>query len=164
MRILLVLAVFVGGLWAGLYLFLPHYLESRIIPQLVAKTGIADFAFKVRHIGLYGADLGALRIGPEQKPALFIRSAQIDYTPKELYQKKIERMTLSGIELYGEYKDGKFALRSIDLDQALTLLQSNRTSMPESEGDLPLIFLRELEIRNAVIIFKVDDQTSPDPL
>ena len=137
-RILLVLAVFVAGLWAGLYLFLPHYLESRIIPQLVAETGIADFAFNVRHIGIYGTDLGALRIGPEQKPALLIRSAQIDYTPKELYQKKIERMTLSGIELYGEFKDGKFALRSIDLDEALTKLQSNRESMPESKGDLPL--------------------------
>jgi hypothetical protein len=159
MRILLVLAVFVAGLWAGLYFFLPHYLESRIIPLLVAKTGIEDFAFNVRHIGIYGADLGALRIGPEQKPALLIRSAQIDYTPKELYQKKIERMTLSGIELYGEFKDGKFALHSIDLDEALTKLQPDRASMSESEGDLPLIFLKELEIRNAVIIFQTDDRT-----
>jgi len=158
-RILLVLTVLMVGLGAGLYLFLPHYLESRIIPQLVAETGIADFAFKVRHIGIYGADLGALRIGPEQKPALLIRSVQIDYTPKALYQKKIERMTLSGIELYGELKDGKFNLRSIDLDKALTKLRSNRGSMPESESDLPLIILRELEIRNAVIFFEIDDQT-----
>ena len=125
----------------------------------MAKTGIADFAFNVRHIGIYGADLGALRIGPEQKPALLIRSAQIDYSPKELYQKKIERMTLSGIELYGEFKDGKFGLHSIDLDEALTKLQPDRASMPESEGDLPLIFLKELEIRNAVIIFQTDDRT-----
>jgi len=158
-RILLVLTVLMVGLGAGLYLFLPHYLESRIIPQLVAETGIADFAFKVRHIGIYGADLGALRIGPEQKPALLIRSVQIDYTPKALYQKKIERMTLSGIELYGELKDGKFNLRSIDLDKALTKLRSNRGSMPESESDLPLIILREVEIRNAVIFFEIDDQT-----
>jgi len=157
--ILLVLAVFMVGLGAGLYLFLPHYLESRIISQLVAETGIADFAFNVRHIGIYGADLGALRIGPEQKPALLIRSTQIDYTPKELFQKKIERMALSGIELYGEIKDGKFALRSIDLDEALTKLQSNRASMPESEGNLPPIFLREVEIRNAVINLKIDDRT-----
>ena len=158
-RILLVLTVLLVGLGAGLYLFLPHYLESRIIPQLMAETGIADFAFKVRHIGIYGADLGALRIGPEQKPALLIRSVQIDYTPKALYQKKIERMTLSGIELYGEFKDGKFNLRSLDLDKALSKLQSNQASMPESESDLPLIILRELEIRNAVIIFQIDDRT-----
>jgi hypothetical protein len=158
-RILFVLAVFVVGLWAGLYFFLPRYLESRVIPRLMTETGIADFAIKVRHIGIYGADLGALRIGPEQKPALLIRSAQIDYTPRELYQKKIERMTLSGIELYGEFKDGKFSLRGIDLDEALTKLQSNRGSMPESEGDLSLIFPGELEVRNAVIIFEIDDRT-----
>jgi hypothetical protein len=158
-RILLVLVVFGVALWAGLYFFLPHYLESRIIPQLLAKSGITDFAFKFRHIGIYGADLGALRIGPEQKPALLIRSVQIDYTPKALYQQKIERMTLSGIELYGEFKNGKFALRSVDLDEALAKLQSNQASMPESESDLPLIILRELEIRNAVIIFKIDGRT-----
>ena len=89
-RILLVLTVFVVGLGAGFYYFLPRYLESRIIPQLLTETGIADFAVNVRHIGVYGADLGALRIGPEQTPALLIRSAQIDYTPKELYQKKLQ--------------------------------------------------------------------------
>ena len=158
-RILLVLAVFVGGLWAGLYFFLPRYLESRILAQLVTETGIAEFAFKVRHIGIYGADLGALRIGPVQKPALVIRSVQIDYTPKELYRQKIERIALSGIELYGEFKDGKIELRSIDLAEALTRLQSKRASRPESENDLPLIFLRELEIRNAVFILNTDDRT-----
>jgi len=163
-RILLVLTVFVVGLGVGFYYFLPRYLESRIIPQLVSETGIADFAFNVRHIGVYGADLGALRIGPEQTPALLIRSAQIDYTPKELYQKKIARMTLSGVEVYGEFKDGKFRLRSIDLDEALTKLQSNRAPRPESEGDVPLIFLRKLEIRNAVVILKTDDRIYRMPL
>ena len=158
-RILLVLAVFGVGLFAGLYFFLPRYLESRVIPRLMTDTGIADFAFKVRHIGIYGADLGTLRIGPEQKPALVIRSVQIDYTPKGLYQKKIDRMTLSGIELYGEFKGGKFALRSIDFDEVLTKLQSNRGSTPESEGDLPAIFPGELEVRNAVVIFKINDRT-----
>ncbi len=76
-RILLVLAVIVIGILAGLYFFLPDYLEARVIPQLLAKTGITDFAFKVRHIGIYGADLGALRIGSEQKPALVIQSVQV---------------------------------------------------------------------------------------
>jgi hypothetical protein len=162
-RILILLTVLVIGLWAGLYFYLPHYLESRIIPQLVAETGIADFAFKVRHIGIFGADLGPLRIGPEQNPALLIRSAQIDYTPKALYQQKIERITLSGIELYGEFKDGKFYLRGIDLDEALAKLRPKKTSIPESENALPAIFLRELEIRNAVVIFKIDDRTYRSP-
>ncbi len=156
LRILLLLAVVAIGLWAGLYFYLPHYLASRIIPPLFAETGISDFAFKIRHIGIFGADLGALRIGPEQNPALLIRSVQIDYSPKELYRQKIERMTFSGIELYSEFKDGNFSLRGIDLDKVLTKLRSKQASGPELESALPPIFLRELEIRNAVVIFKID--------
>ena len=112
-RLLLLLVVVVIGLGFGLYLYLPHYLESRVIRLLVAETGISDFAFKIRHIGISGADMGVLRIGPEQNPALTIRSAQIDYSLKGLYRQRIERMTLSGIELFGEFKDKKFSLRGI---------------------------------------------------
>ena len=156
--ILLVLAVIAVGIWAGLYFFLPPYLEAKVIPQLLAKTGITDFAFKIRHIGIYSADLGALRIGPEQKPALLIQSAQIDYTPKALYRQKIERITLGGIELFGEVKDGKVSLRGIDLDEILTKLRSKQASVPEPESDLLPIFLRELAISNAVVVVKIDDQ------
>ena len=129
-RILLVLTVIVVGLGAGLYFFLPHYLESRVIPQLLAETGFSKSAFKIRHLGIYGTELGGLRIGPEQYPSLIVRSLHIDYTPKKLLQKQIDRITLSGIELYGEFKDGKFALGGTDFNQALTKLQSSRTSMP----------------------------------
>ena len=67
-------------------------------------------------------------------------------------------MLFSGVEVYGEFKDGKFNLRSIDLNEALAKLQSNRESIPESEGDLPPIFPGELEVRNAAIIFEIDDR------
>jgi len=158
-RILLVLAVLLVGLGAGLYFFLPHYLESRVIPYLLAETGISNFAFNVRHLGIYGTELGVLRIGPEHNPTLIVRSVHIDYTPKKLFQKQIERITLSGIELYGQFKNGKFALGSVDFNQALTKLQSSRTSMPDSGPNMPPIFLKELEIRNAVIIITTDDGT-----
>ena len=61
-RILLVLAVLLVGLGAGLYFFLPHYLESRVVPQLLAKIGISNFAVSVRHLGIYVAEWGVLRI------------------------------------------------------------------------------------------------------
>ncbi|MGD2014660.1 MAG: YdbH domain-containing protein [Desulfobacterales bacterium] len=162
-RILLVLAVLLVGLAAGLYFFLPHYLESRVIPQLLAETGFSNFAFKVRHLGIYGTELGALRIGSEKKPALIVRSVHIDYSPQKLFQKQIKRITLSGIELYGEFKDGKFSLGSVDFDQILTKLQSNRTSMPESGRNTAPIFLGKLEIRSAVIIITTDDGTHRFP-
>ena len=155
-RILLVLAVLLVSLGAGLYFFLPHYLESRVIPQLLAKIGFSNSAFNVRHIGIYGAELGVLRIGSEQNPALIVRSVQIDYTPKKLYHKQIDGITISGIELYGELKNGKFAMGSVDLNQALTRLPSSRPSKPKSGRDMPPIFLKKFEVRNAVFIFSVD--------
>jgi hypothetical protein len=154
-----VFTVLLVGLAAGLYFFLPHYLESRVIPQLLAKTGFSNFAFKVRHLGIYGTELGALRIGSEKKPALIVRSVHVDYAPQKLFQKQIKRIILSGIELYGEFKDGKFSLGSVDFDQILTKLQSSRTSMPESGRNTTPIFLGKLEIRSAVIIITTDDGT-----
>ena len=108
-RIFFALAVLVVGLGVALYFYLPHYLESRIIPQFFAEAGIADFEFKIRRIGILGADLSDLRIGSEQNPALLIRSAQIDFSLKTLYRKEIERIALGGIELYGEFNNGKFS-------------------------------------------------------
>ena len=162
-RILLVLAVLLVGLVAGSYFYLPHYLESRVIPQLLAETGFSKFVFKIRHLGIYGTELGVLRIGPEQNPSLIVQSLHIDYTPKKLLQKQIDRITLSGIELYGEFKNGKFALGGTDFNQALTKLQSSRTSRPESGPNMPPIFIKELEIRSAVIIITTDDGTHRFP-
>ena len=162
-RIFFVLAVLVVGLVAALYFYLPHYLESRIIPQFFAEAGIADFEFKIRRIGILGADLGDLRIGSEQNPALLIRSAQIDYSLKTLYRKEIERIALGGIELYGEFNNGKFSLNGIDLDEVLTKLQSKPPSTSETESALPPIFLRKLDVHNAFFIFKIDDRLQRIP-
>ncbi len=157
-RILLVLAVIVVGLAAGIYFFLPRYLESRVIPRLLSDVGFSDFAIKVRHIGIYGAEMGVLRVGPEQNPALTVRSVHIDYTPQNLFQKKIEGITVSGIKLHGELKNGKFALGNVDLEQVLTKLSAGRKTKTESGDKIPPLFLRKLEIRNAVAIFATEDR------
>jgi hypothetical protein len=64
----LVLAVFILVLAAGIYLFLPHYIESTLLPQLIAETGISDYAINVRRVGFSGADLSDVRIGPQSNP------------------------------------------------------------------------------------------------
>ena len=146
------------GLIIALYLYLPHYLESRFIPQFLAENGITEFEFKIRRIGISGADLGDLRIGSEQKPALLIRSAQIDYSLRTLYRKEIERIAIGGLELYGEFNDGKFFLHGIDLDEILKVLQSKPPSTSDNGSALPPIFLRKLEVFNAFAIFEIYDR------
>jgi len=156
--ILFLLAVFCFGLLAGIYLFLPYYLESRLLPQLVAETGISDVAFKVRRVGLFGADLGEVRIGPQPNPALLIRSVQLDYSPDQLYRKKIDRVVLSGIEIHGQLANGKFSLNGIDPEKVLSNLQSRQKAQPVSGQASPPVLANRLEIRNAALIIKIKNR------
>ena len=158
LSILFFLAVLFFGLVAGIYLFLPHYLESRILPRLVAETGISDVAFEVRRVGFFGADLGEVRIGPQPNPALLIRSVQLDYSPGELYRKKIGRVVLNGIEIHGQLKNGKFSLNEIDLEKLLSNLQSRQKTQPTSGQTSPPVLVNRLEIRKAALIIKIKDQ------
>ncbi|MGB5746693.1 MAG: YdbH domain-containing protein [Desulfobacterales bacterium] len=158
LSILFLLAVLFFGLVAGIYLFLPHYLESRLLPLLVAETGISDVAFEVRRVGFFGADLGEVRIGPQPNPALLIRSVQLDYSPGELYRKKIGRVVLSGIEVNGRLENGKFALTEFDLQKVLSNLQSRQKAQPTSGQISPPVLANRLEIRNAALIIKIKDQ------
>ncbi|MBT8369732.1 MAG: YdbH domain-containing protein, partial [Deltaproteobacteria bacterium] len=156
--LLFILAVLLFGLLAGFYFYLPHYLESKIIPQIATTIGISELSVNVRNTGFWGADLGNMRIGEQQKPALLIRSVQIDYTPKGLYQRKIEGVTLSGVELFGEFTNGKISLRGFELKKVLTRLPSRKTPVPASESSAPQFFLRQFKIRNCVINLNMDDR------
>jgi hypothetical protein len=153
----LVLAVFIMGLIAGIHLFLPFYLESSFLPKLVAQTGISDYAVNVRRVGFFGADLGDVRIGQQPNPALYIRSIQLDYSPGELYRKKINRVLLSGIEVHAQLENGKFALGKIDLHKILSNLQTRQEARPADVQTSPPVLAKRIEIRNAAAILRIND-------
>ena len=136
----------------SLYFYIPTYVESRLIPEIAHKAGIRSYACDVRRIGIFGADLGSVRIGNDKNPALSIASVQIDYSPKGLYGKKIKRAVLSGIELFWGYKNGKFRIREFDLKPILAQLQSSRETVPSSTDASRTISIGRLEISNAVVL------------
>jgi hypothetical protein len=144
-------------LLTGAYFYLPFYLETRVIPQLAADAGISDFAINVRNIGFYGADLADLRLGPQKNPALVIRSAQIDYSPRSLYQQKIEKITLSGIDLHGELVNGQFRLRGVDFDK-IAAAQRREKKAPAAKDPSPPVIVERLHIRDSQIIIGHHDQ------
>ena len=154
----LVLAVFILVLAAGMYLFLPHYIESSLIPKLIAETGISEFAFNVRRVGFFGADLGEVRIGQQPNPALQIRSVQLDYSPGELYRQKINRVLLSGIEIHAQLENGQFALSKIDLPKVLANLKSRKGEQPADGQTSSPVLVNRLVISNAAAVIKIDDQ------
>ena len=119
-HIFFLLLILIGaGLFFLTSYLLPGFLESKIISILKKETGITDFALDVQELDLDGANLGSLRVGTPENPALIIRSIHIDYSPAEIYQKKIEKIVASGVELYCEYKAGQLGLRGVDLTKFL---------------------------------------------
>ena len=84
---LLLVLTGVGLFYLTSYL-LPGFLESKIISILKKDAGITDFALDFHELDLAGANLGSMRIGTAQNPALVVRSIHIDYSPVGIYQKK----------------------------------------------------------------------------
>jgi len=140
------------------FFYLPYYLETRIIPQLASDAGLTDFAVDIRNIGFYSADLGTLRIGPPENPALVIRSVQVDYSPRSLYQQKIDKITLSGIELHGELANGRFKLRSVDIEKILADAQQRQKTAQSVNDQSSPIMVERLEIRNSLVSIGYQDQ------
>ncbi len=156
--LLLLLSVLLACLLTGAYFYLPFYLESKIIPKLAADAGLTDFAVNVRNIGLFSADLGTLRIGPRENPAFVIRSVQVDYSPRGLYQQKIKKITLSGIELHGQLANGQFKLRGVDFEKIMAGVQKRAKLAPAFDDTSPLVIPARLEIRNSRVIIGYNNQ------
>ena len=95
----LLLIIMGAGLFFLASYLLPGFVESKIISILKKDAGITDFALEVHELDLDGANLGSLRIGTPENPALVIRSIHIDYSPREVYQKKVDKIV--GIDARG---------------------------------------------------------------
>jgi len=142
---------------------LPDFLESKIITIIKKDTGLADFALDLYELDLEGADLGSVRIGPPQNPALVIHSLHIAYSLREIYQKKIKKITASGVELYCQYENGHLGFRNLDFDQILKRLQSMQNQDAASADRPAPYFPERIEIRNGTLIGRVNGRNDRIP-
>ena len=149
--IFIVLVILTGtGLFFLTSYLLPGFLESKIISILKKEAGIKDVAVEFQELDLTGANLGLMRIGSAQNPALVVRSIHIDYSPGEIYQKKVKQIVASGVELYCEYKNGRLGLRGFDFKKFLSRLESYK----KKPGANPSYssFPQRIEINNGILI------------
>ena len=159
--ILILLVVFCVALFtvlAGLSFLIPQSLQSRIISEIKTATGLSDFTLQVRELDLDGADFGDVRIGAADDPALIVRSIQLDYSPGGLLEKKIKKITASGIELYCEFKNGKFGFRGINLESLIQRLQSRMGGTPDPAGGESLLALERLELRHLTLNLNINSR------
>lgn len=79
------------------YLALPK-LAGRYLPvEKIRQLGFADFNGRISRIGLYGAVAGPFIFGHADRPAIVIRSVELNYSPGELRRKKIRRIRVDDL-------------------------------------------------------------------
>lgn len=159
--LLVILILFI--LLTSLYLYIPTYVESKLIPELAQKAGIRNYTCDVRKIGFFGADFGTVRIGTDEHPVLSIASIQIDYSPKELYRKTVKRTILNGLELFCEYKNGELNIQNFDVKNLVAKFQSSKNTIP-SENTFQTVSVGRLEVRNSVVVFEYKEKTLRLPI
>jgi hypothetical protein len=140
-----------GGLFF-FYAFLPAYVESKLIPRIGKDLGFEKVACDVRRIGFTGADLGSLRIGDFEKPALIVDSIQMDYALTGLWKGRVEKVLLSGIVLYCEVNTGRLAIRGLNSKTLFPDHPPKETPTQATSTAFPLVPFDVLEIRNAVVV------------
>jgi hypothetical protein len=155
---LLLILISIGLLFVTSYL-LPDFLESKIISILKKDAAITDLALDFHELDLDGANLGSLRVGTPQNPALIIRSIHIDYSPGGIYQKKIKKISASGVELYCELKNGQFGFRGFDLEKFFAQLDSAATNNKASDDPSYPSLPQWIEINNGTLIFILKEKT-----
>jgi len=154
--LLLFILIAAGLIYLTAYL-LPGVLESRIISILKKDVGISEFTVNLRELDLAGADLGPLRLGSQQNPALLIRSIQVDYSFGELYQKKIKNVVASGVEIYAEFKNGRLGLRGFDLEKLFAQIEAVRSKNKTAADRWGPSFPQRIEINNATFVCKINE-------
>ncbi len=94
-----VVMVVTVGVLVGLYLYLPIYVETRLLPNLARQLGLEPQEIRVGRISLSGADLGPIHLGVGDKPSIGIASIQVDYSFSSLVRRKIQALRISGLEI-----------------------------------------------------------------
>jgi hypothetical protein len=139
--------------------FIPQGLQSIIISEIRSATGLTDFSMQVRELDLSGADFGDVHIGDADQPALIVRSIQLDYTAGGLVQKKIKKVTASGIELFCEFKNDRFGFRGVELESVIQRLQSRLDGTPSPADGQSLLALERLELRDVTLNLRINSTT-----
>ena len=136
-----------------LFLFVPQYVESEVIPSIIKDNGLKVSSLKVRSIGLKGAEISDVKIGPDTRENFEIDSIRLDYSISGLLARRLERVTLSGISVDLEYKNNQITIKGL---QGLTT--SSEASLKNDNSKSEPFIVNKLSIVNSICSLNVDDK------
>lgn len=95
---------------------LPPIAEQVIIEKIRSITGIESFNLNVETIGLSGVGVGDITTGE----SISVDSIFCGYSPASLIEKRIDRLTISGLEVTGVVKDSSFVFTDFPSAEQIT--------------------------------------------
>lgn len=153
------LLLFIGA--ALLYLYLPIYVESKILPKLSQMARIGNLECDVRRIGFTGLDLGGLYVGDSNETSISIESVRVDYSITGLLSKHINSVVMAGVEFKCEFSNGKFIIPGLDWQSFFSeQTMDKKASMDNLQ--IP-ISIGSLKICNAVFVCRYNGKSHRIP-
>jgi hypothetical protein len=136
-----------GALLIGAYLYLPHYIETRLIPELARASGLTAHTVRVGHVGFSSAELGPVQLDGREGPVLSLERLHLDYTPASLLHRKIGRIRLEGLKASLRIADG-----AIFIGDTQIAPPPPDPSEPHAEpAAMPALPFRQLSAEGAVL-------------
>ncbi|OGV49240.1 MAG: hypothetical protein A2X49_09995 [Lentisphaerae bacterium GWF2_52_8] len=159
---------FFGGLFVLAFVLAGQLLASWVLPGIIEstlaglahKTGIPALSFELRRVGLAGADLSAVMLGEEKTPVFRIDSLRIDYSLWQLCtERRIRRISASGIEVNCEFRNGQLAFPGFDLQKFMNSRSNGKKAEtpPSSAQKIPTLPFDSVEIRKSTLACRVDE-------
>lgn len=161
----IVIVFIIFSLLCGIYLFIPFFLEKKLLPSLAKSFGLSNFTCNVRKFSLTGLDLSSLQWGERESPSLSFDSVRFDYSLFGLFQKHVNKIIISGVEIRSEYKDGTFSIAGMDFNKLFQSPSDTKREKPANsqQQTMPISF-GEFALRNATILLKSGDENFRIPL
>ena len=121
---------------------LPKIVQSWLLPEIRQKAELSGLSFSIRKLDLFGIDVSDFKVNEDLEQGLQVDSVKIDFSPKTLIKKQIKSLSINGINLFCEYKNGQFAIPGIFPLPQKTASQmgekSQEASDSRSAGENPL--------------------------
>jgi len=139
------MAVLVAAVAVVTAVLLPGYVEGRLIPRLGAEFGLHPADIQVRRIGLWGSDVGPIRLRAGDAEAVTIAAIQIDYTPLSLMQGEIKGLTVGGLGIHVSVSPDGATIAGVRLP-------ANSAASKNSPTDLDLKSLLPIELGRLTVL------------
>ena len=158
-RFVLIFIAIICCIFTAFYLFLPHIVESWLIPGIKTQIGIETAGCDIRSISSSGLDIGDLFVGTSEDSGLLIDAVYLDYSLSGIFKKEINNIHISGLRIFSRYENGHLIIPGLYPSRLFE--KSDRT---DESSEKPDFNIRHLEISNAIIVIDIGGNAYEIPI